>query len=155
MRQGAVDPHRTAQRVATLALAGAIGAAAAFVVRFNPTDRVADPTGPCLWHALTGINGPSCGGTRMFYYLLHGDLVEAARHHLAALVAVPFLLYAGVRWAGIAWFGRELPALRSSPPVYWAYGVAFLLYSTVLRQSAVAAVHVVRHPEPDPLMRPV
>lgn len=133
MRQAAVDPHRTAQRAATLALVGAIGAAAAFVLRFNPTDRVADPTGPCLWHALTGINGPGCGGTRMFYYLLHGDLVDAARHHLAALVAVPFLLYASVRWAGIAWFGRELPALRLSPRFYWAYGIAFLLYSTVLR----------------------
>ncbi|MFF4894427.1 DUF2752 domain-containing protein [Micromonospora chersina] len=133
MRQVGADPHRTAQRAATLVLAGAIGAAAAFVLRFNPTDRVADPTGPCLWHALTGINGPSCGGTRMFYYLLHGDLVDAARHHLAALVAVPFLLYAGVRWAGIAWLGRELPALRLSPRVYWAYGVAFVLYSTVLR----------------------
>lgn len=133
MRQVAADPHCAAQRAATLAVAGAIGAAAAFVLRFNPTDRVADPTGPCPWHALTGINGPTCGGTRMFFYLLHGDLVDAARHHLAALVAVPFLLYAGVRWAGIAWLGRELPALRLSPRVYWAYGVAFLLYSTVLR----------------------
>ncbi|MGW9193620.1 DUF2752 domain-containing protein [Micromonospora chersina] len=133
MRQVEADPHRTAQRAATLALAGVIGAAAAFVLRFNPTDRVADPTGPCLWHALTGINGPGCGGTRMFYHLLHGDLVDAARHHLAALVAVPFLLYAGVRWAGIAWLGRELPALRLSPRVYMVYGVAFVLYSTVLR----------------------
>ncbi|WP_435585936.1 hypothetical protein [Micromonospora aurantiaca (nom. illeg.)] len=69
----------------------------------------------------------------MFYYLLRGDLVDAARHHLAALVAVPFLLYAGVRWAGSAWLGRQLPALRLAPRAYWAYGVAFLLYSTVLR----------------------
>jgi hypothetical protein len=133
MRQVVSSPHRVTQRAATLALAGAIGVAAAFVLRFDPTDRVADPTGPCLWHAMTGINGPGCGGTRMFYYLLHGDLLEAARHHLAALIAVPFLLYAGIRWAGVAWFGRELPALRFSPRVYWVYGAAFLLYSTVLR----------------------
>ncbi|RZU76338.1 uncharacterized protein DUF2752 [Micromonospora kangleipakensis] len=152
MRQVAVDLHRTAQRAATLALAGAIGAAAAFVLRFNPTDRVADPTGPCLWHAVTGINGPGCGGTRMFYYMLHGDLVDAARRHLAALVAVPFLLYAGVRWAGIAWFGRELPALRLSPTRLLGLRRRLPALQHGPSQSAVAAVHVVRHPEPDPLI---
>ncbi|MEO3781193.1 DUF2752 domain-containing protein [Micromonospora sp. B11E3] len=103
------------------------------MLRFDPTDRVADPTGPCLWHMLTGINGPTCGGTRMFFYLLHGDLVQAARHHLAALVAVPFLAYLGMRFVVSAWLGRELPALRLP---LWAYGVYVavpLLYSTVLR----------------------
>jgi hypothetical protein len=133
MRQAVMSPQRMAQRMATVGVAATLAAAAAFVLRFNPTDRVPDPTGPCLWHSLTGINGPGCGGTRMFYYLLHGDLVQAARHHLAALVAVPFVAYLGVRWAVAAWFGRELPALRLSPRVYGAYIAAFLLYSTVLR----------------------
>jgi hypothetical protein len=133
MRRATAGLDRMAQRWATLAAAGAVSAVAAFVLRFNPTDGVPDPTGPCLWHALTGINGPGCGGTRMFYYLLHGNLVEAARHHLAALVAAPFLVYHGIRWAVLAWFGRELPALRLPPRVYWGYAVAFLLYSTVLR----------------------
>jgi hypothetical protein len=36
-----------------------LGAAAAWVLTFNPTDSVPDPTGACLWHALTGISGPS------------------------------------------------------------------------------------------------
>lgn len=133
MRQVAVVPQRAAQRWATVGVAATLAAAAGFVLRFDPTDRVADPTGPCLWHAVTGINGPGCGGTRMFYYLLHGDLVQAARHHLAALIAVPFVAYLGVRWAVAVWFGRELPALRLSPRVYGAYIVAFLLYTTVLR----------------------
>ncbi|MCG5466594.1 DUF2752 domain-containing protein [Micromonospora sp. MED01] len=133
MRQVATLADRAAQRWATLGAAAAVLAAGGFVSRFNPTDGVADPTGPCLWHSLTGINGPGCGGTRMFYYLLHGDLVQAARHHLAALVAVPFLVYLGLRWAAAVWFGRELPALRLSPRVYGTYVVAFVLYSTVLR----------------------
>lgn len=120
-------------RLSTLAVLATFGAAAGFVHRFNPTDRVADPTGPCLWHSLTGINGPTCGGTRMFYYLVHGNLVEAARHHLAALVAVPFLAYAFIAWAGRVWFGLTLPPLRFSRWVYVAYGVGFLLYSVVLR----------------------
>nr|WP_227457514.1 DUF2752 domain-containing protein [Micromonospora purpureochromogenes] len=94
---------------------------------------MADPTGPYLWHLATGINGPTCGGTRMFYYLLHGNLVEAARHHLAALVAVPFLLYAFIQWSGRVWFGVALPALRFSRWVYVGYTVAWLVYAVVLR----------------------
>lgn len=41
-----------------------LAAAVGYVLTFDPTDRVADPTGPCTWHVLFGINGPTCGGTR-------------------------------------------------------------------------------------------
>jgi hypothetical protein len=121
------------QRLATLGVFATVTAAAAFVLRFNPTDRLADPTGPCLWHTATGINGPACGGTRMFYYLLNGDLAEAARHHLVALAAVPFLGYAFLAWAARAWFGVSMPPLRLSRWVYLTYAAAWLLYSVVLR----------------------
>lgn len=107
-------------------------AAGLFVNRFNPTDRVADPTGACLWHAATGINGPTCGGTRMFYYLIHGDLVEAARHHLPALLAVPFLAYAWLWWM-LGRLGVRLPALRVNRWVVAGYIVFFFVFSTVLR----------------------
>ena len=50
--------------IAPLLSLSPFAAAAWFVLRFNPTDRTVDPTGPCLWHAVTGINGPGCGGTR-------------------------------------------------------------------------------------------
>jgi hypothetical protein len=121
------------QRLATVGVLGVLGAAAVFVHRFDPTDRLADPTGPCLWHAATGINGPACGGTRMFYYLLHGDVVQAARHHLVALLAVPFLLYAFIGWAARAWFGVAMPPLRPAAWMYATYAVAWLLYAVVLR----------------------
>jgi len=99
---------------------------------FHPTDRTVDPTGPCLWHAATGINGPGCGGTRMFYYLIHGNVVEAARHHLPALLAVPFLAYYWLRWT-LGRFGIRLPNLRLTKPVLIGYGVFFVVFSTVLR----------------------
>lgn len=107
-------------------------AAAWFLTRFNPTDTVADPTGPCPWHALTGINGPSCGGTRMFYYLIRGDLIEAARHHLPALLAVPFLSYLWLAWA-LGRFGVRMPVLRLPRWALIAYVAFFLVFSTVLR----------------------
>jgi hypothetical protein len=131
--EGSRRRERWPQRLATLSVFATVAAAAAFVLRFNPTDRVADPTGPCLWHTVTGINGPACGGTRMFYYVLHGDLVEAARHHLVALAALPFLSYALLTWAARAWFGVTMPPLRLSRWVYVAYAVVWLLYSVVLR----------------------
>lgn len=106
--------------------------AAWYVNRFNPTDRVADPTGPCLWHTLTGINGPTCGGTRMFYHLVHGDPVNAARNHLPALIAVPFLGYLWLRWT-LRHAGVTLPPLRLPGWALIAYGVFFVVFTTVLR----------------------
>ena len=74
-----------------LGVAAVFAAASTWVLTHNPTDAVPDPGGSCLWTALTGTQGPSCGGTRMTWYLLLGELVQAARHHLPALLAVPFL----------------------------------------------------------------
>ena len=121
------------RRLAPLAVLPPVVAALGYVLAFNPTDRVGDPTGPCLWHMLVGIDGPGCGGTRMVWYLLHGDLVQAARHHLAALIAVPFLLYAFAAWTANWTFGARLPQFRPSGKLVVAYLVAFVLYSVVLR----------------------
>lgn len=121
------------RRLEPLIVLPPVALAVAYVLAFNPTDRAPDPTGPCLWHLLTGINGPGCGGTRMVWYLLHGNLVQAARHHLVALIAVPFLAYAYVQWLGSRTFGVRLPAFRPSTRLITAYLVAFVLYSVVLR----------------------
>jgi len=144
MADAATTTHRTSgapsgrrrawlRRLAPLTVLPPVGAVIAYILAFNPTDRVADPTGPCPWHALFGIDGPGCGGTRMVWYLLHGDLVEAARHHLAALIAVPFLVYAFVVWTANWTFGARLPAFRPSGRLVVAYLVAFAVYSMVLR----------------------
>jgi hypothetical protein len=63
---------------------------------------------------------------------VHGDLVQAARHHLLALVGVPFAGYALLAWTVTVWFGRRLPPLRLSPWVCIGYAVAWLLYAVVL-----------------------
>ncbi|MGH3739195.1 MAG: DUF2752 domain-containing protein [Micromonosporaceae bacterium] len=130
----AAKPRRSwLRRLTPLAVLPPVGAAIAYILAFNPTDRVADPTGPCAWHLLFGIDGPGCGGTRMVWYLLHGDLIEAARHHLVALIAVPFVVYAFIQWLANSTFGVRLPVFRPSLRLVIGYIVAFLLYSTVLR----------------------
>jgi hypothetical protein len=116
-----------------LAVWVALAGAAAYVVANNPTDREPDLLGGCGWYAAFGTNGPTCGGTRMFWYLLHGDLVNAARSHLVALIGVPFGVYALVQWSAASWFRVRLPALRLPGSVWIAYGVLFVVYGAVLR----------------------
>jgi hypothetical protein len=120
-------------RLTPLTVWAFLAAATVWVLAFNPTDRLADPTGPCLWHALTGINGPTCGGTRMFYYLIHGNLVQAARHHLAALIGMLYGGYALVAWSASWWFGKKLPLWRLGRWAIGAYIAFFFIYAVVLR----------------------
>ncbi len=105
----------------------------AYTLAFNPTDRIGDPTGPCLWHALFGIDGPTCGLTRLTWYLLHGDLIDAARMHLAAFLLVPIGAYAWLWWVAGWILGRQLPMPRITKPWIIGYAAFFLIYSIVLR----------------------
>jgi hypothetical protein len=120
-------------RCSPLMVWAGLAAAAGFVLATNPADRRPDLLGGCGWYALFGTNGPTCGGTRMVWYLLHGDLVNAARMHLLALVGTPFALYALVQWSVQQMFGLRLPPLRLRWWVYAAYAVAFVVYGAVLR----------------------
>jgi hypothetical protein len=94
--------------------------AGAYVLAANPTDSTADAVPTCLVKLTTGFDCPGCGGTRAFWYVLHGNVPAAARHHLIFVFALPFLVYMYVAWASQRVFGRRLPPLRLSP---WAIGV--------------------------------
>ena len=120
-------------RLAPLSVWAALALAFALVLANNPADRTPDLLGGCSWFTMFGTNGPTCGGTRMVWYLLHGDLINAARMHLLAFVGVPFALYALIQWTAGSVFGLRLPPLRLAWWVYVAYGVAFLVYGAVLR----------------------
>jgi len=120
-------------RFAPLAVWATLGAAAAYVLSNDPADRSPDLLGGCGWYTMFGTNGPTCGGTRMVWYLLHGDVVNAARMHLVALIGTPFALYALVQWTANWMFGARLPVLRLRWWVYAGYGILFVLYGAVLR----------------------
>ncbi|NDV94001.1 DUF2752 domain-containing protein [Dysgonomonas sp. 521] len=47
----------------------------------------------CSFHELTGLQCPGCGGQRAFYFLLHGDILQALRYNLLLIIILPFLLY--------------------------------------------------------------
>lgn len=95
--------------LAPLLVLGCAATTAAYVLANDPTDAQRDPLGPCLLRTLTGLDCPGCGGTRMAWYLLHGNLPEAARYHVVALVLVPFVVYGYLAWTARRLFGTPVP----------------------------------------------
>lgn len=129
--------------LAPAALALCVAAAGGYVLSNNPTDDRADLLGPCAFKALTGYDCPGCGGTRMVWYVLHGNIGEAIHHHLIAFVAIPFLLYAYIAWVAgriTAKSVRWLPTLKVPGWVLGAYAVAWLVFA-VLRNIPGQPLH--------------
>ncbi len=56
---------------------------------------------PCPLKALTGLSCPFCGGTRLTYALLHGDVAAAWSVNAFLLLAVPLVL------AALLWRERQ------------------------------------------------
>jgi Protein of unknown function (DUF2752) len=122
---------RSPRWFAPAAILACFGGAAAYVLVTDPTDGNADAVPTCLVKLTTGFDCPGCGGTRAFYYLLHGNVPAAARHHAVFVFAVPFLVYLYAAWAGERLFHRRLPALRLSPGVIGAFLTAWLVFTVV------------------------
>src|SRR5689334_10382451 len=114
------------------AIAACIGGAVGYTLVTDPTNSDAFSAPPCLLKLTTGFDCPCCGGTRAFWYLIHGNLPQAARHHAVFVFAVPFLLYMYVAWSAKAIFKRDvLPALRLSPLTVGAFLGVWLVFSVL------------------------
>nr|WP_203719393.1 DUF2752 domain-containing protein [Asanoa siamensis] len=112
-----------------LAVLGCIGGAVGYTLVSNPTDSASDAPPTCILKLTTGLDCPGCGGTRAAWYLLHGDLPAAARHHLLFVFAVPFVIYLYIAWAAQTAFGRKLPQLRIPPLALAVFMGAWLAFS--------------------------
>ena len=110
--------QRIVERPAFLLPAAALTCAAGaawYVTSHDPTDGRPDFGGGCVVRMLTGFDCPGCGGTRALWYLLHGNLPQAARHHAVAVFVAPFIVYLYVAWAANRIFHTRLPIPRISP----------------------------------------
>lgn len=122
--------HARAPRWAVpVAALGCIGAAMGYTLLSNPTTSAPDALPTCLLKLTTGLDCPGCGGTRAMWYLLHGDVPAAARHHLVWVFVLPFLLYLYVSWAAERIWGRRLPQLRISPRTLGVTLAAWAVFS--------------------------
>ena len=126
--------------LAPLVIFGCVASACTYVLINNPADNAPDPLGPCAFKALTGYDCPGCGGTRMVWYLLHGNVVQAARHHLVVFLAIPFVLYAYAVMVAGRIFHVTLPRLRISAWPVATFCAVWALYA-VLRNLPWAPFH--------------
>ena len=115
--------------LAPLALLACMGAAAGYTLVTDPVSAEAGAEPTCLLKYTTGFVCPGCGGTRAAWYLLHGDLPAAARHHALFVFAVPFLLYMYVAWAGRRVFRWRIPQLSVSPAAMITFMVVWGVWS--------------------------
>lgn len=86
-----------------LLLAGLAGAA--YLYRTDPHEP-GHVLPFCPFRRLTGWQCPACGGTRMAYDLMHGDVARAWRDNALILLLLPLALWWLGRWAVEAWQGR-------------------------------------------------
>lgn len=113
--------------IAVLGLAGVVGAAVVFF--FNPSTHGFYPT--CLFHQITGLNCPGCGGTRAVYALLHGHLLTALKDNALFVLALAALAGRGA-WLAVQGKLNQPDAFAPPPKALWAL-LVFVLLFTVLR----------------------
>jgi hypothetical protein len=102
----------------------AVGAAYLFV--FEPGKSGFFPA--CPFRTITGFTCPGCGSTRGLHRLLHGDVVGAFEFNPLMVVALPFLLYALVRYTTAAVTGRPLKVNRLNAKYIWVLLVVIVSF---------------------------
>jgi hypothetical protein len=122
---------RTPRWVGPAAAAGGIAAAIGYTVLIRPTSVFGATHPTCIVRLLTGFDCPGCGGTRAAWYLLHGDLADAARHNAPFVVAVPFLMYMYIAWTLNTLFGWKVPQLRLSTTSLIVFMGAWMAFSVL------------------------
>ena len=122
-----------ARKVLLWAGALVLGAAGAALLYFfvDPAQVAIFP--PCLFHELTGLDCPGCGGQRAFHQLLHGHLIAAIRLNAMFVVSLPVFAGLGTRYLMRYW--------RAEPMDFrfrwlWVYGAAWVVFA-VLRNLPV------------------
>jgi Protein of unknown function (DUF2752) len=101
----------------------------AVVFFFNPSTHGFYPV--CLFHQLTGLNCPGCGGTRALYALLHGHWRLALKDNALFILS----LVAAVIWIARFAFqkSRNQQATFQLPPgILWGILVVAIIF-TILR----------------------
>jgi hypothetical protein len=121
---------RSPRWAAPLAILVCFAGGLVYVFGSHPTGQDAFSSPTCLVKLTTGFDCPGCGGTRAAYFLLHGNLPAAARSHLVAVFAAPFLLYMYLAWTiNLVTRGRRLPMLRLPPLAISIFLIAWAAFS--------------------------
>jgi len=111
------------------ALAVALLAALVLLFAFNPSQHAFYPL--CVFHRLTGLQCPGCGGLRAVHHLLHGEVITAFRFNQLFVLALPL---AGWFTFRRLWRGSRPKPISPRVQARWAWGtLAVLIAFWILR----------------------
>ena len=113
------------RRSSVLAIWSLIIAGAAYLFFFEPGKSGFFPG--CPFRLLTGFTCPGCGTTRALHQILHGDFYTAFTLNPLLLLAIPFLLFALLRYSAIVMRGG-VPRGNALPAPY-IYAIFFVILS--------------------------
>ena len=124
-----IATSRALSFLVVIVAAVAVLGAGTFLFFFNPSTHGFYPV--CLFHELTGLNCPGCGGTRAAYQLLHGHLLSALRDNALLVLTLAGLVVYGA-WFAARKIRRQPVTLAVPPKVLWSY-LIFAIAFSVLR----------------------
>jgi len=113
------------RRSTVLAIWSLLLAGAAYLFLFEPGKTGFFPV--CLFRLCTGFTCPGCGSTRAMHQLLHGHVLAAFMLNPLFLLAIPFLLYALVRYTVVVMRGG-VPR-QNMLPASFIYALFFVILS--------------------------
>ena len=87
--------RRPAWRWVWLAAGGLLGVVLALLFRFDPAHHAFYPF--CVFHRMTGLQCPGCGGLRAVHHLLHGEIWTAFRYNELVVLGAPWAAWLIVR----------------------------------------------------------
>ena len=95
-----------------IVLSAAFLGASVMVYFFNPSHYGFYPV--CMFHQLTGLNCPGCGGTRSLYALLHGHLQAAFKDNALFIFCLGAMTVRGI------WFAHRKMSGKPAGPFFLA-----------------------------------
>lgn len=113
------------RRSTVVAIWSLIIAGAVYLFIFEPGKTGFFPG--CPFRFLTGFNCPGCGTTRALHHILHGHFSTAFSLNPLLLIALPFLLFAFLRYSVIVMRGG-VPRPNALPAPY-IYAIFFVILS--------------------------
>jgi hypothetical protein len=113
------------RRSTVVAIWSLLLAGAAYLFFFEPGKSGFFPA--CPFRLLTGFTCPGCGTTRALHQVLHGHLDAAFTLNPLLLLALPFLLFALIRYSVIVMRGG-VPRPNALPAPY-IYAIFFIILS--------------------------
>ena len=113
------------RRSTVIAIWSVLAAGAAYLFVFEPGKTGFFPI--CLFRFFTGFTCPGCGTTRALHAILHGHFLTAFMLNPLFLLAIPFILFAFLRYTLIVMRGGVPPP--NSLPAPYIYALFFVVLS--------------------------